>query len=379
MSGRALALCSKSPWAPAIRREHALARLAAGAGHEVAFLEHPLDLRALRRSPRDYVGVLASPRPYAVAERLTAWRRGTLVPGHRDGAAERLDAAQLARALRRAADPRAVRVAMLPWQWPALRPGSARRVFELADDWRRLIPRRARHLEELHRRIGAEADEIIVVAPALAELFPGRSVVVVPNAVGDELLATPPTPPPGRRRLVYVGTLSERFDAPLMAAVMARLNDWTLDLYGPCTYAGSGDRPAPEVTQLLASTSGRARWHGIVARDRLADALDSADVLIVPNRDQARGQDSMKLYDYAARARPVAVTTASLDGAAQTPPHVLAADSADELADVILAAAAEPEGHAGERRRWAEQQTWSARWATWSDALFGADAEALSS
>lgn len=379
MSGRALVLCSKSPWAPAIRREHALARLAAGAGHEVAFLEQPLDLRALRRGARDYVGVLASPRPYAAAERLTVWRRGTLVPGHRDGAAERLDAALLARALRRVADPRAVRVALLPWQWPALRPGAARRVFDLADDWRRLIPGRARHLEELHRRIAAEADEVVVVAPALAELFPGRPVVVVPNAVGDELLATPPTAPPGRRRVAYVGTLSERFDAPLMGAVMGRLSDWSLDLYGPCTYAGSGDRPAPELTRLLESTSGRVRWHGIVARDRLAGALDSADVLVVPNRDQARGQDSMKLYDYAARGRPVAVTTASLDGAAQTPPHVMAADGADELAEVILAAAAEPEGNAGERRRWAEEQTWSARWAAWSGALFGADARAPSS
>ncbi len=378
MSGRALVLCSKSPWAPAIRREHALARLAAAAGHEVAFLERPLDLRALRRGPRDYVGLLASPRRCAALERVTVWRRSTLVPGHRDAAAERLDAALLARALGRVADPQAVRVAMLPWQWPALRPGSPRRVFDLADDWRRLIPGRARHLEELHRRIGDEADEIVVVAPALAELFPGRSVVVVPNAVGDELLATQPTAPPGRRRVVYVGTLSERFDAPLMGAVMARLNDWSLDLYGPCTYAGSGDRPAPELTRLLASPSGRVRWHGIVARDRLADALDSADVLVVPNRDQARGQDSMKLYDYAARGRPMAVTTASLDGAARTPPHVLAADGARELADVILAAAEEPQGNAGERRRWAEQQTWSARWAAWSDALLGADAGAPS-
>lgn len=374
MSGRPLVLCSKSRWTPSIRREHALARLAADAGHEVAFLEVPLDVRALRRAPRDYLSALARPRPRPESVDLAVWRRGTVVPGHRNAAAERLDAALLGRTLRRAAGSHAVHLAMLPWQWPALRPGGARRVFDLADDWRRLIPSRARRIEELHRRIGAEADEIVVVAPGLAELFPGRTVVVVTNAVGGELLARAPTARPHERRLVYVGTLSERFDAPLMAGVMARLPDWTLDLYGPCNYAGRGDRPAAELTDLLDAGMGRVRWQGVVPRDRLGDALDSADVLLVPNRAQARGQDSMKLYDYAARGRPVAVTTATLDGAAQTPPHVLAADSADELAEAVVAAADEPEAHARERRRWAEGQTWSARWADWARAVFGTDA-----
>ena len=374
MSGRALVLCSKSPWHPAIRREHALARLGAGAGHDVAFLESPLDVRALGRGPGRYLSLLAAPRRRPVDERLVVWERGTLVPGHRNAAAERFDAGQLARALDRVADPGAVRVAMLPWQWPALGPGAARRVLDLADDWRRLIPGRAGHLEELHRRIGAEADEIVVVAPALADLFPGRPVVVVPNAVGDELLAQPLTERPRARRLVYVGTLSERFDAPLMAGVMARLADWTLDLYGPCTYAGHGERPAPELTALLEAAGGRVRWRGTVPRERLGGALDSSDVLVIPNRDQARGQDSMKLYDYAARGRPVAVTTASLDGAAQVPPQVLAADGAEALAEAIRCADREPAAHAGERRRWAEGQTWSARWPDWSRALLGADA-----
>ncbi len=374
MSGRALVLCSKSAWHPAIRREHALARLAAGAGHDVTFLERPLDVRALRRAPGRYVSLLAVPRRRVVGERVVAWRRATLVPGHRNAVAERFDAAQLARALDRLADPGTVRVAMLPWQWPALRAGTARRVLDLADDWRRLIPGRAGHLEELHRRIAAEADEIVVVAPALAELFPGRSVVVVPNAVGDELLAQPPAQRPRARRLVYVGTLSERFDAPLMADVMARLADWTLDLYGPCSYAGHGERPAPELTELLAAGGGRVRWRGTVPREHLGSALDSSDVLVVANRDQARGQDSMKLYDYAARGRPVAVTTGSLDGAAQVPPHVLAADGADALAEAIRCADREPDAHAAERRRWAQGQTWSARWPDWSRALLGADA-----
>ena len=79
---------------------------------------------------------------------------------------------------------------------------------------------------------------IVLVAPDLASAFAGARTVVVPNGVDPDMLSLPPTPAPGARRLVYVGTLSPRFDAPLIAASLHRLPGWRLDLYGAVSVPG---------------------------------------------------------------------------------------------------------------------------------------------
>ena len=43
----AFAVCSKSPWLPSIRREHAFVRLALNVGLDVVFVEPPIDIRDL--------------------------------------------------------------------------------------------------------------------------------------------------------------------------------------------------------------------------------------------------------------------------------------------------------------------------------------------
>src|SRR5207248_7800078 len=45
-----LIIDSKSQWDPPIRREHSLARLARRAGHPTAFVERPVDVRAVGRA-----------------------------------------------------------------------------------------------------------------------------------------------------------------------------------------------------------------------------------------------------------------------------------------------------------------------------------------
>jgi glycosyltransferase involved in cell wall biosynthesis len=111
---------------------------------------------------------------------------------------------------------------------------------------------------------------------------------------------------------------------------------------------------------------------GPVSRERLPAVLDRADVLLLPNRaDQGRGQDSMKVYDYAARGRPIVATYGARDGISELPPHLRLGADADELSALVLDALDERPQDAEERRMWAARQTWGSRWADWSRALFG--------
>lgn len=368
-----LIICSKSAWEPSIRREHAIARSAVADGIQVTFLERPLDVRALA-DPRLRRGWVAGARGRTrTVSGVEVVAQATLVPGHRGAAARALDVARLAAALRRIpGSAEAVVVATQPWQWPAVaRVSAARRVFDCADDWARLIPRRAGAIDGLTRRIAREADAVIAVSGALASSFPGPRVSVVANGVDPVLAATPGEPPPPERRLVYAGTLSERFDAPLIEAVLDRLTGWELELYGQCQYAGQGERPDAELGRLLARHAGRVSWRGPVPRERLGGALDRGRVLIAPHRTGiSRGQDSMKLYDYAARGRPIVSTPGALG-----PPELLAgahvreADGVDAFARALEVAGDEAD-EVAVPVAWLEAHSWPRRWAEWRAAAF---------
>jgi hypothetical protein len=378
---RRVVICSKSTWRPAVRREHALAQLAAADGIGVTFLERPLDVRALRGADgargwwRGLRGAAApaAGAPAGVDVRATA----LLVPGHRSDLAERQLALLLGAVLRRTARPGDVVVATNPWQWRAVRGlrADVRRVFDSADDWASLIPERAESFRATCARIGREADVVLVVNEDMAATFGDGDVRVVRNGVHRSLIEQPPAAAArDPRRLVYVGTLSERFDAPLVSALLDALPaDWTLDLHGPCQYPGRGDAPSAELTALLTRHAGRVTWHGILPRERLATALDAASVGLLPNRpERSKGQDAMKLYDYAARGLPVASTTWSPDLTRLGPPALALGDDAPTLAHAVTTAASGGDTTAARQRGWALQNTWDARWPTWRAALLGA-------
>ena len=143
---------------------------------------------------------------------------------------------------------------------------------------------------------------------------------------------------------------------------MEDLPGWTLDLYGPCHYAGTGDRPAPS-SRLLASLGNRLRWHGAIPRSAVAAAIDGADVAIVPNRPElSDGQSSMKLFDVAARGRPAVVSAGVTCAGPERPPGTYVAEAPGEWAPAILAAADESGRLATERINWAWSNTWEQRW-----------------
>ena len=309
---------------------------------------------------------------------ITVVTRSTVLPAHLGRAWQRLDALLL-RGLLPAGDEGGEQtiVATLPWQWPAVRGcRGARRVLDVADDWAALIPRHARRIRELYARAAHEADEIIAVSEHLREQFEGRRVTVIRNGVDERMLRDPLTPPPEAQRMAYVGTLSERFDAPLVGRLLDRLPGWTVELVGPCAYARGGSEPGPELRALLARPDGRVRLHAAVGRERLSSVLDEADVLLLPNRaGHSRGQDSMKIYDYAARGRPIVSTAAARDGVSDEPPGLYVGADADQLAVLVRNATIEPGALARQRSRWAAAQAWDCRWPEWSQALFGATVE----
>lgn len=106
-------------------------------------------------------------------------------------------------------------------------------------------------------------------------------------------------------------------------------------------------------------------------RASLSAVIDAASVALVLNRaEHSVGQDSMKLYDYAARGRPIVSTRFSADLERDGPPHLSLGSTAEEIARAVLAAEQEPSGWAGQRREWAESRRWEARWPQWSSAIF---------
>jgi hypothetical protein len=362
---------AKDPWNPAIRREQMIARHLVQRGLPVRFVQAPADARRLRTDPANWWAHLRRARFQSPEARISVTERSTVRPGLRSPAAERLDAGLLASFLRRSGWDPALSVFMLPWEWRAARGLPGRRVFDCTDDWARLLPH-ARGLPNQLRRIADEADEVVVVNPVLADLFPGRTPVVVPNGTDETLLTAPRTAERRDRHAVYVGSIADRFDVDLVRAVLTKLPDWTLTAYGQLVFPSSAEAARERFLDLQRETGGRFRYQGLLPRDRLADVLDGATVGLIPDvAGIALGQSSMKTYDYCARGLPVVATAGHLEHSGETPPHTAVVATAQEMAAAMVAAADEPVGCAKERIDWATERTWDRRTDAWLDATLG--------
>ena len=361
---------------PRIRREHALAEVAAARGHDVTFIEQPSDVRWMRElGIGAWVSRLHGRTRLAegAEDGVEVIERTTFLPPYRGSAAQLAESALLGRILRRCDCPDVAVVATTPWHWPAVsRLTRARKIFDCADDWAMLVPARSHAIAVMLDRIGLEADAVIAASPWLANLFARPEIALVPNGVHDALLA-PLSMPAQTRSMAYAGTLSERLDAALLGSLLTALPDWRLDLYGECRYRGCRDRPARELTGLLTEFAGRISWHGAVSRDDLASCLDDARVLLIPHRPVgAVHGDSMKLYDYAARGRPI-ISTLWSDGLPDAaPPGTYFAETAEQFAAAITQSIDHDDPRdVASRRAWAETHSWDSRWDAWAQAVFG--------
>jgi hypothetical protein len=366
-------VCSTNSWLPQIRREHALIGLAKRAGHRCVFVERPRDIRSLGdRSGRGrwWHGFRPpSPRVEHAGE-FASW--STLVPGHLSDGAERLESWLLRRLLTMNVDARTTIVATAPWQWPAVTRVPARRVFDCGDDWSCLLPGRTNRMRRLYRQISEEADAIVVVNESMTRYFDPSKTVIVPNGAGDDVLDPPLSQRPRERQLVYVGTLTQRFDERLVSDLLDAAPDWRLDLFGPCSYRRRGDRPSIELQALLDRLPGRVRWHGAIERTGLASAMDSGRTLLIPHRPELSvGQNTHKLYEYAARGRPTISTRWDSQLAPTGPPHLALADDSDGFCEALRHLESDPSERAVHRRAWAELHHWTNRWTDWSAAVLG--------
>lgn len=367
---------AKDPWAPAIRREQLIAAELVRRGASVGFVQAPADIRRVRSDPRNWVQHLSRARFQAVAPGVTVTERSTVLPGLRSRPAERLDAALLGAFLRRSGWRQDLTVFMLPWEWRAARGLPGRRVFDCTDDWARLLPH-ARGLPDQLRRIADEADEVVVVNEVLADLFPGRTPVVVPNGCDEILLRAPRTGPRVPRTAVYVGSISERFDVDLVRQVLTALPDWTLTVHGQLVFPLRARAAAERFEALRREFPGRFDYRGLVPRDRLPAVLDAASVALVPDVPRhALGQSSMKTYDYCARGVPVVATAGHLEHSSDVPPHLRTVSGAREMAAAMVAAEEEAASCADDRIAWAAARTWSRRTDAWLTAALGAPVSA---
>src|SRR5262249_10140389 len=150
-------------------------------------------------------------------------------------------------------------------------------------------------------------------------------------------------------------------DARLLDVTLGRSPGTRIDLYGPCTYAGRGSDPSPQLAELLGRLGDRLAWHGPVSRDRVPGIIDAADAGLPPLRAELARGDIMKVYDYAGRGRPIVATRGVVDAELGPVPGLLEADDPDGFAAAVERALAD--GGAPERARaWAEQNAWDARW-----------------
>ncbi len=374
MTPTSLVWCAKSTWDPAIRREHQLAVQAVTDGVDVTFIERPTDVRALRTvDPVRFSRSLRRPARIESGTGVEVLARGTVVPGHLNRVAAELDAALLSTVVGRLDVSGQTFVCQTPWQWTALRRVHGRRIFDYSDDWAALLPPgRRRFLLERLARITDEADEIVVVSSDLLRYFPGRQPHVIENGTSSDVLAQHPSSPPEALRMVYVGTLTERFDVSLVSEVMGRLPSWRLDLYGDCQYPRSGAQPNQELKDLLGRFDGRVQWHGRVPRATVGSVIDSARVCVIPNRpEQSRGQSSMKLFDYASRGRPIVAAVGVAPVGTARPPGLFEPTGVDEWITAIESAAGGSPDVAHAQLSWAGSQTWERRWAAWSQVALG--------
>jgi glycosyltransferase involved in cell wall biosynthesis len=337
----------------------------------IRFVQAPADWRRVRSDPGNWWRHLSAGRFADVAPEIAVTERSTVLPGLRGPLAERVDAALLGRFLHNSTWDEALTVFMLPWEWRATRSIGGRMVFDCTDDWARLLPQ-ARGLREQLHRIAGEADEVIVVNEVLADLFPGRSPVVVPNGTDEALLRAPRSVERRERHAVYVGSIAERFDVDLARAVLTALPDWNLTVYGQLVFPLRARAAAERFLALQQETGGRLRYAGPIAREELPAVLDSAAVALIPDvASRALGQSSMKAYDYCSRGVPVVASAGHLEHSSDAPPHSYVVDGAAEMAAAMEAAADEPVSWAEERICWAAERTWDRRTDAWLDAALG--------
>ncbi len=199
---------------------------------------------------------------------------------------------------------------------------------------------------------------LIAVSNAIVEkVRPQGPALVLPNAVDPELWGERPEVPgwlaglPGPR-LLYVGTLDSRLEVEATRQVARTWPDGSLVLVGPLE-----DRA--HLAPLLAEPN--VIHHGAVAHGEVPAIVAGADACLIPHHrtDLTMAMSPLKLYEYLAAGRPVAVT--DLEPMSGVPGPVFRVAPGGDFRPAVAAALDAGPMAEDERRRFIEANAWPSR------------------
>lgn len=211
----------------------------------------------------------------------------------------------------------------------------------------------------VERRMVVKADGLVGTSePVLDRLrmwSPEKPSLLLSNGVDYEHFSRPASAPPeyediGRPRLVYIGSLDERFDIVALRALAQRLPHANIVLVGP---------PNRRVAQAV-SRLPNIHLLGSRAYDLLPMYLQHSDVGLLPLSDHPAnvGRSPMKLFEYAAAGLPIVAKTTPVLSQIRIP-HMLTYQTSEELGSVV--ASALQWGDSSANRMYAASESWSSK------------------
>lgn len=222
-------------------------------------------------------------------------------------------------------------------------------------------PKLKQFTEECEQDLVTRADHVFCSSSYLASQLQKRydtkrHIDIINNAISDDMCAqyatqhaTANNASAAEPCIVYIGTISEWFDFPLILRTLDRYPTLRVKLYGPIR---TSNLPHHE----------RLEFMGSIAHDKVYDAMNSATALVMPFvvNDLIRSVNPVKLYEYILSAKPVAATR--YGETLQFADHVTLYSSDDEFYSFIEECVMRPARlDTTAMRDFAKKNTWSAR------------------
>ncbi|HEX4731694.1 MAG TPA: glycosyltransferase [Solirubrobacterales bacterium] len=217
--------------------------------------------------------------------------------------------------------------------------------------WQRGLLAAFEELARRRRRLCAVSNAIV------DRVQPRGASLVLPNAVDPELWSDRPAVPdwlsslPGPR-LLYLGTLDTRLDVEATRQVARAWPQGSVVLVGPL-----------EDRAHLAGLLGEPNvfHHGAVGHGSVPAIVAGADACLIPHHrtDLTVAMSPLKLYEYLAAGRPVAVT--DLEPMSGVAGPVFRVAPAGDFRPAVAAALAAGPTDESERRRFIEENAWPSR------------------
>lgn len=225
-------------------------------------------------------------------------------------------------------------------------------------------------IRQMEQDILGRADLVFVSSASLLQTKRpyNENAYFVPNGVNYEHFAAPQQLPadvaaiPGPR-IGYVGSINEKIDLSLLAAIARHRPDWRLLMIGPALFK------KPDAIDALRALP-NVHFLGRKQVSELPAYMHACDVCLMPYAHNAWTDNinPLKLYEYLATGRPIVSTNIPAVQDFRDVIHI--ADNEDAFIRAIVRAMAETSAEAiARRQRIARQNTWEQRVETLSSII----------